>query len=201
MTLVTSAVGERHNVMAAAWAMPLDFALAKVLLVVDKSSYTRELIEASGEFALNLQAARAGGRGDRRRQPQGRDGDKFAAPGSRTFLRSALPRRWSPGAPPGSNAASCASRTTSVVMICSLPKSWPRTPIRRCFRTAVGGFRTLRERPCTTSRAGAFATGEAFEVSGAEKHPGLRPACARLWMRPPAAWQGAPVYSAREITV
>ena len=48
VTLVTSAEGERRNVMAAAWAMPLDFSPAKVLLVVDKATYTRELIEASG---------------------------------------------------------------------------------------------------------------------------------------------------------
>ncbi|KAG1384831.1 hypothetical protein G6F59_017720 [Rhizopus arrhizus] len=50
--LVTSAHGDARNVMAAAWAMPLDFNPAKMLVVVDKNTYTRELIEASGEFAL-----------------------------------------------------------------------------------------------------------------------------------------------------
>ena len=84
VTLVTSADGERRNVMAAAWAMPLDFSPAKVLLVVDKATYTRELIEASGEFVLNLpvraQAELVLAVGSR----SGRDGDKFAALGLET---------------------------------------------------------------------------------------------------------------------
>ncbi len=90
VTLVTSAAGERCNVMAAAWAMPLDFAPAKVLLVVDKSSYTRELIDASGEFALNLpvraQAETVIAVGSR----SGRDGDKFAAAGLGRFAAARI---------------------------------------------------------------------------------------------------------------
>lgn len=85
VTLVTSADGERRNVMAAAWAMPLDFSPAKVLLVVDKTTYTRELIEASGEFVLNLpvraQAELVLAVGSR----SGRDGDKLSALGIATF--------------------------------------------------------------------------------------------------------------------
>jgi flavin reductase (DIM6/NTAB) family NADH-FMN oxidoreductase RutF len=52
--LVSTAAGERRNVMAAAWCMPLDFDPPKVLVVIDKSTFTRELIEASGEFAINV---------------------------------------------------------------------------------------------------------------------------------------------------
>ena len=85
VTLVTSADGERRNVMAAAWAMPLDLSPAKVLLVVDKATYTRELIEASGEFVLNLpvraQAELVLAVGSR----SGRDGDKLSALGIATF--------------------------------------------------------------------------------------------------------------------
>lgn len=85
VTLVTSAAGERSNVMAAAWAMPLDFSPPKLLLVVDRQTYTRELIEASGEFALNLpcraQAAQVLAVGS----ASGRDGDKFASSGLATF--------------------------------------------------------------------------------------------------------------------
>jgi flavin reductase (DIM6/NTAB) family NADH-FMN oxidoreductase RutF len=40
--------------MAAAWAMPLDFEPPKVAVVLDKSTYTRTLVEAAGHFALNL---------------------------------------------------------------------------------------------------------------------------------------------------
>lgn len=52
--LVSAAHGGRHNVMAAAWAMPLDFAPPKVTVVIDKSTFTRTLIEASGTFALSV---------------------------------------------------------------------------------------------------------------------------------------------------
>lgn len=44
-----------NNVMAAAWACVLDYGEApKVTVVLDKSTCTRELIEASGRFALQL---------------------------------------------------------------------------------------------------------------------------------------------------
>jgi flavin reductase (DIM6/NTAB) family NADH-FMN oxidoreductase RutF len=52
--LVTSSHGGKHNVMAAAWNMPLDFSPPKVAVVIDKNTFTRGLIEASGEFALNV---------------------------------------------------------------------------------------------------------------------------------------------------
>ena len=54
--LVSSAHGDRRNVMAAAWSMPLDFDPPKVAVVIDKSTLTRELVEASGEFVLNVPA-------------------------------------------------------------------------------------------------------------------------------------------------
>jgi flavin reductase (DIM6/NTAB) family NADH-FMN oxidoreductase RutF len=50
--LVGSAHAGRSNVMAAAWAMPLDFDTPKVAVVVDKSTLTRELIDASGVLSL-----------------------------------------------------------------------------------------------------------------------------------------------------
>jgi flavin reductase (DIM6/NTAB) family NADH-FMN oxidoreductase RutF len=52
--LVSAAHGGRRNVMAAAWAMPLDFDPPKVTVVVDKNTFTRTLIEASGTFALSV---------------------------------------------------------------------------------------------------------------------------------------------------
>ena len=52
--LVSAAHGGQRNLMAAAWAMPLDFAPPKVAVVLDKSTHTRALVEASGEFALQL---------------------------------------------------------------------------------------------------------------------------------------------------
>ena len=55
--LVASAHGGRRDLMAAAWNMPLDFSPPKVAVVIDKSSYTRELVEASGEFVLAVPCA------------------------------------------------------------------------------------------------------------------------------------------------
>lgn len=52
--LVTTAHGEQRNIMAAAWNMPLDFDPPKIAIVIDKKTYTRELIEASGSFAINV---------------------------------------------------------------------------------------------------------------------------------------------------
>lgn len=52
--LVTTAHGEERNIMAAAWNMPLDFSPPKIAIVIDKKTYTRELIEASGSFAINV---------------------------------------------------------------------------------------------------------------------------------------------------
>ncbi len=79
--LVSSAHDGRQNVMAAAWAMPLDFDPPKILVVIDKATHTRKLMEASGEFALNVpcryqaQAVVAAG------SASGADCDKFAASG------------------------------------------------------------------------------------------------------------------------
>lgn len=58
----TVLVSARHagvdNVMAAAWVCPLDFSPPKVTVVLDKSTLTRELVEASGGFALQLPTQR-----------------------------------------------------------------------------------------------------------------------------------------------
>jgi len=79
--LVSSTHAGQQNVMAAAWAMPLDFDPPKILVVIDKATHTRKLMEASGEFALNVpcryqaQAVVAAG------SASGADCDKFAASG------------------------------------------------------------------------------------------------------------------------
>jgi flavin reductase (DIM6/NTAB) family NADH-FMN oxidoreductase RutF len=52
--LITAAHAGRANVMAAAWTLPLDFDPPKILAVIAADTFTRSLVEASGEFALNL---------------------------------------------------------------------------------------------------------------------------------------------------
>ncbi|OYQ39208.1 flavin reductase [Rhodoferax sp. TH121] len=54
--LVSSSHAGEHNVMAAAWSMPLDFSPPKVTVVIDKATHTRALMEGSGWFALNVPA-------------------------------------------------------------------------------------------------------------------------------------------------
>ncbi len=55
--LVGSCHGGRSNVMAAAWAMPLDFDPPKVAVVIDKATLTRELVDASGVLSLSVPCA------------------------------------------------------------------------------------------------------------------------------------------------
>ena len=53
--LVSAQHGGTKNVMAAAWACVLDYGKStKVTVVLDKSTFTRGLVEASGYFALQL---------------------------------------------------------------------------------------------------------------------------------------------------
>jgi len=84
-TIVTSAHGGVSNVMAAAWAMPLDFDPPKVLLVIDSKTLTRELVDASGEFALNIPTRALAETTLAVGSSSGRDGDKFAALDIATF--------------------------------------------------------------------------------------------------------------------
>ena len=87
-TLITSASGGRRNVMTAAWVMAVDFDPAKILAVIAAETFTRRLIEASGEFVVNvptlkmIDAVYAAG------QVSGEDEDKFAALALATFPAS-----------------------------------------------------------------------------------------------------------------
>ena len=52
--LVSAAHAGRRNVMAAAWSMPVEFTPPRIAVVIDKSTFTRELVLASGRLALNI---------------------------------------------------------------------------------------------------------------------------------------------------
>ncbi|MCS5881050.1 flavin reductase [Klebsiella variicola subsp. variicola] len=84
--MITSydAPSDRRNVMAAAWSMPVEFAPPRVAIVVDKSTWTREIIERNGTFGIVVPGVRRRQLDLRRRQRRsGRDEDKFNARGSR----------------------------------------------------------------------------------------------------------------------
>ena len=86
--LVSSAHGGQRNVMAAAWSMPLDFDPAKVAVVIDKQTLTRELVEASGQFVLNIPTRALAQATLQVGSRSGREGDKFAEYGLATFAGS-----------------------------------------------------------------------------------------------------------------
>lgn len=84
VTLVSSAHQGRRNVMAASWAMPLDFSPPKVAVVIDKGAHTRGLVEGSGEFVLCIPGKALAGAVVAVGSCSGRDGDKFARLGLAT---------------------------------------------------------------------------------------------------------------------
>jgi flavin reductase (DIM6/NTAB) family NADH-FMN oxidoreductase RutF len=91
--LVSAAHAGRRNVMAAAWAMPLDFEPPKVAVVIDKSSFTRGLVEASGEFALNVPCRAFADATFTVGSSSGRglaEGDKFQRYGLATFAAGSI---------------------------------------------------------------------------------------------------------------
>jgi flavin reductase (DIM6/NTAB) family NADH-FMN oxidoreductase RutF len=57
-TLITAAAGDRRNVMSAAWVMGIDYEPAKLIAVIAADTFTRGLIEASGEFVVNVPTVR-----------------------------------------------------------------------------------------------------------------------------------------------
>jgi flavin reductase (DIM6/NTAB) family NADH-FMN oxidoreductase RutF len=81
--MVASAHAGRINLMSAAWSMPLDFAPPKVAVVIDKSTFTRELVEASGEFVLCVPSRAQARLALQVGAESGREVDKFAAHGIR----------------------------------------------------------------------------------------------------------------------
>jgi flavin reductase (DIM6/NTAB) family NADH-FMN oxidoreductase RutF len=75
--LVSSAHQGKANVMAAAWNMGLDFAPAKVCVVIDKKTLTRQFVEGSGEFVLNVPARQIARETLQVGSRSGREIDKF----------------------------------------------------------------------------------------------------------------------------
>ncbi|KKB61849.1 hypothetical protein WM40_20835 [Robbsia andropogonis] len=79
--MITSLHDGRRNVMSAAWSTPVEFVPPRLAVVIDKQTFTKSLIEASGQFAIcvpNVDGARM------TRDVgivSGRDEDKFAVHG------------------------------------------------------------------------------------------------------------------------
>jgi flavin reductase (DIM6/NTAB) family NADH-FMN oxidoreductase RutF len=76
--LVTSAHGGRRNVMAAAWSMPVEFTPPRIAVVIDKKTFTRELVAASGAFGICIPGTALVDLTYAVGTTSGRDEDKFA---------------------------------------------------------------------------------------------------------------------------
>ncbi|WP_118180230.1 flavin reductase family protein [Paraburkholderia phosphatilytica] len=76
--LVTSADGSRRNVMASAWSMPVEFTPPRIAIVIDKNTFTRELVMASGRFGVCIPGAAFIDITYAVGSETGRDEDKFA---------------------------------------------------------------------------------------------------------------------------
>jgi len=85
VTLVTSAHGGKANVMAAAWSMPLDFVPPKVIVIIDARTLTRQLVDASGEFGLQVPTRAIAAQTLAAGSTSGLQHDKFAEFGIETF--------------------------------------------------------------------------------------------------------------------
>ena len=90
VTLITSAHAGVRNAMAASWAMPLDFSPPKVVVIVDNNTLTRELINGSGVFGLQLPSRASISKTLAVGSHSGRTVDKFAAFGLETFAASKI---------------------------------------------------------------------------------------------------------------
>jgi flavin reductase (DIM6/NTAB) family NADH-FMN oxidoreductase RutF len=88
--LVSASHDGRRNVMAAAWSMPVEFTPPRVAVVIDKSTFTRELVLASGRFALSIPCRAIADLTYTVGSTSGRDEDKFARYGMGAFAGSVL---------------------------------------------------------------------------------------------------------------
>ena len=75
--LVGSAHERRRNLMAAAWSMPVEFTPPRVVVVIDKSTFTRSLVTASGHFVLSVPGAHQADLVYTLGSESGLEGDKF----------------------------------------------------------------------------------------------------------------------------
>lgn len=78
VTLVSAAAGSARNLMAAAWAMPLDFDPPRIAVVVGAGEHTRHLIDASRELVVQVPPRALAAQTDGVGSCSGRTTDKWA---------------------------------------------------------------------------------------------------------------------------
>ena len=76
--LITSRHGDVTNVMAAAWSMPVEFTPPRLAVVIDKNTFTKQLINQTGYFGLCIPGAAIADLVLELGSCSGRDGNKFS---------------------------------------------------------------------------------------------------------------------------
>jgi flavin reductase (DIM6/NTAB) family NADH-FMN oxidoreductase RutF len=163
--LVSSAHAGRRNVMAAAWSMPLDFDPPKVAVVIDKATLTRELVEASGEFVLNVPSRQQAALTLAVGTQSGREIDKFGRVGAGATAASMV------GAPLIDGCLAwleCRvipephNQQTYDLFLAEVVAAWADPAV---FSAGRWHFPDAQQRSIHYLAGGSFfATGEAFEV-------------------------------------
>ncbi len=88
--LVATEHAGRRNLMAAAWSMPVEFTPPRIAVVVDKKTFTYELLVASGRFAIGLPCPALADLTFAVGSQSGREVDKFARHGLRSVAGPVL---------------------------------------------------------------------------------------------------------------
>ena len=82
--------GKRRNIMAAAWSMPVEFTPPRIAIVIDKKTFTRELVNDSGAFGICIPGAALADLAYAVGSGTGREGDKFSQYGIHAATGPAL---------------------------------------------------------------------------------------------------------------
>ena len=82
--------GSRRNIMAAAWSMPVEFTPPRIAIVIDKNTFTRELVSDSGAFGICIPGVALADLSFAVGSISGRDGDKFERFGIEAMAGPAL---------------------------------------------------------------------------------------------------------------
>jgi flavin reductase (DIM6/NTAB) family NADH-FMN oxidoreductase RutF len=182
VVLVTAAASGRDNVMPAAWVMPLDFDPPRVAAVIASGTFTRELVEASGELALSIPPASMLDALSDAGQLDGREVDKWARLG---FVRESATLVGAPLVAGCLGWLECkiVDRTLAEkldLLVCEPVAAWADDA---AFRDGVWRFDDPARRTVHHLTGGQFfATGEPLVARGARKRiepdPGRSPSAA-----------------------
>ena len=193
VTLVSSAHDGRRNVMAVSWAMPLDFDPPKVAVVVDGRSFTRELIEGSGEFVLSIPTKAISDKVLAVGSQSGREMDKFAAYAVGTSPATKVLAPLIDGCVAWLECkviTELHNQKRYDLFIAEVVAAWADPVV---FNNGRWSFETDAERTIHYIAGGSFfATGKGFEVQTESKVsylPTFSPAAKKLWNKIPKETQ------------